>query len=70
MVEVGGSKNWSFFVDVINGWPLIKKYVTADYCDLTEKIETNSKALKFKVGDKVKITKNKSIFGKGYTDSR
>ena len=24
MVGVGGSKSWSFFVDVINGWPLNK----------------------------------------------
>ena len=24
MVRVGGSKNWSFFVDVINGWPLCR----------------------------------------------
>ena len=23
MVGVGGSKNWSFFVDVIKGWPLL-----------------------------------------------
>ena len=30
-------------------------------------IETNSKSAKFKVGDKVRITKYKNIFSKGYT---
>ena len=29
---VGGSKTWSFFMDVINGWPLILKY----FCKIDE----------------------------------
>ena len=33
----------------------------------TEKIETNSKVSKFKVNDRVRITKYKSIFSKDYT---
>ena len=32
-----------------------KKPISADYSALTEKIETNHKALKFKVNDKVRI---------------
>ena len=44
-----------------------KKLVNADYSGLTEKIETNPKAPKFKVNDRVRITKYKNIFSKGYT---
>ena len=44
-----------------------KKPINADYSALTEKIETNSKAPKFKVNDRVRITKYKNIFSKGYT---
>ena len=36
---------------------------------LTEKIETNHKAPKFKVNDRVRITKYKSIFRKDYTEN-
>ena len=36
---------------------------------LTEKIEMNPKALKFKVNDWVRITKYKNIFRKGYTEN-
>ena len=36
---------------------------------MTEKIETNSKASKFKVNDRVRITKYKNIFSKGYTEN-
>ena len=32
MVGVGGSKNWSFFVDVINGWPLAN-ITSWQYCN-------------------------------------
>ena len=39
-----------------------KKPINADYSDLTEKIETNSKAPKFEVNDRVRITKYKNIF--------
>ena len=33
-----------------------KKPINADYSGLTEKIETNLEALKFKVNDRVRIT--------------
>ena len=36
---------------------------------MTEKIKTNYKVPKFKVNDRVKITKYKNIFSKGYTKS-
>ena len=36
----------------------------------TKKIETNHKASKFNVTDKVRITKYKHIFSKGYTKNR
>ena len=48
---------------------LIKKPINADYSALTEKIETNPKAPKFKVNDRVRITKYKNIFSKGYTEN-
>ena len=35
---------------------------------MPEKIENKSKASKFKVNDKVRITKYKNIFSKGYTE--
>ena len=41
---------------------LIKKCVDADYSDLIEEIETNLKAPKFKLDDRVVITKYKNIF--------
>ena len=47
--------------------PQIKKTpINADYSDSTEKIETNSKAPKFKVNDKVRITKYRNVFSKDY----
>ena len=42
-----------------------KKPTDADYSTLTEKIETNCKAPKFKVNDRVRITKYNNIFSKG-----
>ena len=45
-----------------------KKPINTDYSVLTEKIETNPIALKFKVNDRVKIIKYKNIFSKGYTE--
>ena len=36
---------------------------------MTEKIEANFKAPTFKVNDRVKITKYKNIFSKGYTEN-
>ena len=44
-----------------------KKPANAVYYALTEKIETNPKALRFKVTDWVRITKYKKIFSKVYT---
>ena len=39
-----------------------KKRINADFSGLTEKVETNLKASKFKVNDRVRITKHKNIF--------
>ena len=36
---------------------------------MTEKIETNNKASKCKVNDRVRITKHKNIFNKNYTEN-
>ena len=44
-----------------------KKPINADYSALTEKIKTNLIPLKFEVNDRVRITKYKNIFSKGYT---
>ena len=41
----------------------------ADYSALTENIDSNPKAPKFKINDKVKISKYKNIFSKGYTEN-
>ena len=46
-----------------------KKHINADYSSLAEKIETNHKAPKFKVNDKVRITKYGNIFTNGYTEN-
>ena len=46
-----------------------KNPINADYSTLTEKVETNLKAPKFKVNDKVRITKYKNIFSRGYTEN-
>ena len=43
-----------------------KKPTKANYSALIEEIEISPKAPKFKVGEKVSITKNKSFFSKGY----
>ena len=44
-----------------------KKLINANYFGLLKQIETNSKALKFKVNERVRITRYKNIFSKGYT---
>ena len=46
---------------------ITKKSINADCSVLTEKIETNAEAPKFKVDDGVRIAKYKNIFSKGYT---
>ena len=44
-----------------------KKPINTGYSALNEKIETNPKAPKFKVNDRVRITEYKNVFSKGYT---
>ena len=44
-----------------------KKPISADCSALNEKIKTNPKAPKFKVNDRLRITKYENIFSKGYT---
>ena len=46
-----------------------KNPINADYSTLIGNIETNLKASKFKVNDRVTITKHKSIFSKVYTEN-
>ena len=45
-----------------------KKPSNGDYSALTEKIEMNPKAAKFKVSDRVRITKYKKIFSESYSE--
>ena len=46
-----------------------KRPINADYSVLTEKIETNPKVRKLKFNGRVRITKYKNIFSKGYTEN-
>ena len=46
-----------------------KNPIDADYSPLTEIIETNPKAPKFKVNDAVKITKYKNVFSQSYSEN-
>ena len=46
-----------------------KKPINADLSALTEKTETKSKPPKFKVNDRVRFTKYKTIFSKGCTEN-
>ena len=41
--------------------------VDVDYSDSTDKVELSCKALKFKIGDRVRITKYEKIFSRDYT---
>ena len=43
--------------------------IHADYFVLTKEISLSQKVPKFKVGDRVRITKYKNIFSKGYTEN-
>ena len=45
-----------------------KKPSNASYSVLAEKIETNSKASKFKINDRIKITKYGNILSKDYIE--
>ena len=44
-----------------------KKPINADYSALIKQIETNLKAPKIRVNNRVRITTYKHIFSKGYT---
>ena len=58
------------FVDQYNNtYSINRKPINADSSVLTEKTETSSKAPKIKVNDRVRITKYKNIFRKGYTEN-
>ena len=46
-----------------------KKPINADCPALTENIETNHKAPKFKVNDRVRVTNYKNVSSKGYTEN-
>ena len=46
-----------------------KKSINTDYSASTENIESNPKAPKFKVNDRVRTAKYKNIFIKGYTEN-
>ena len=46
-----------------------KSPINADQFALTEEIEKNHKAPRFKVIDRIRITKYKNIFSKGYTEN-
>ena len=48
---------------------MVKKSVDANYSALSEKTELSHKDSKFKVDDRVSITKYKNIFIKGYTEN-
>ena len=43
--------------------------INANYSALNEKIKINPTARKFKVDDRVRITKYKNNFSKGYTEN-
>ena len=46
-----------------------KETINADYSALTEELETNSKSPKFKVHNRVRITKYKSIYSNSYIEN-
>ena len=46
-----------------------KNVIDSDYSALCEEIESSDKALKFKDGDGVRITKYKNIFSKAYMEN-
>ena len=45
-----------------------KNPINADYSVLTENNKSNPKARKFKINDRVRITKYKNIFSEDYTE--
>ena len=48
---------------------ITKKPIDANYSALTEIIKANPKALKFKVGDRIMITKYDNVLSKVFTDN-
>ena len=48
---------------------IVKKSIDADNSALNKEIVTNLKSSKFKVGDRVRITKYKNSFSKSYTEN-
>ena len=75
-MTVDGSKcylnNLDKLVDQYNNTfhhSICKNPINTDYSVLTDKIETNHKAPKFKVNDRVRITNYKNIFSKGYIEN-
>ena len=48
---------------------MVKNPTEPNYSALTEDIEMNCKAPKFKVGDRVRITKHENHFSKRYTEN-
>ena len=46
-----------------------EKHINANYSTFTEIIETNPKGSKFKVIDRLSITKYKNIFSKSFTEN-
>ena len=51
---------------ILNIILLKKNPADDDYSSLTKEIQTNPKAPKFKVGDRIRITKRDNIFSKSY----
>ena len=47
-----------------------KKLIDACYSAVTEEIELSHRAPRFKVGDRVKITKYENIYSKSYTNNQ
>ena len=46
-----------------------EKSINTDYSAMTEKIQSNPKAPKFKVNNRILITKDKDFFSKVYTEN-
>ena len=67
MIEKRRLKNVVIFIQTIYHNSINKKPINADYYAFIENIQTNPKASKFKVSNRVRITKHKNIFSKGYT---
>ena len=67
------ANNSKSYVSYLNKWmnpyhrSIGQKPIHAEHSGLTEELKSSDKAPKFKVGDRVRITKYKNIFSKGYT---